>query len=429
MAREEAPLELWGGVECSVVRVGDTVRDQIAETGHENRPRDLQRIADLGIRTVRYPVLWERCGAGWDWHDRQLAAMRSLGLRPVAGLLHHGAGVLPGGLLDPGFPEGLAVHAARVAERYPFLELWTLVNEPLTTARFGCLYGFWHPHLQDEGAFLRAVVAQCRAALLAMRAVRDRIPGARFMHTEDVARTFATVPLAMQADYENDRRWLSLDLLFGRVDHAHPWRGYLQDHGVSASELDELATGEASPDMIGVNYYATSDRFLDHRLALYPGNLHGGNGRMRYADTEAVRMDLLAGSTGWLARLREVWTRYRAPIVISEAHLGCDDPREQVRWLMEAWNAALSLREEGGTVRAVTAWALFGLNDWNTLLRQKQRHYEPGAFDARGNSVRTTLLGTAIRALATEGRFHHEALLEPGWWQRDDRLHRLARIA
>ena len=50
-------LELWGGVECSVVRLGSDVRDQVRETGHQNRQDDLNRIAALGIQTLRYPVL------------------------------------------------------------------------------------------------------------------------------------------------------------------------------------------------------------------------------------------------------------------------------------------------------------------------------------------------------------------------------------
>ena len=426
------PLQLWGGIECSVVRIGDGFRDQVRETGHHDRAGDLARIAGLGIRTLRYPVLWERAGdpaIGWGWHDRQLATMRRLDVRPVAGLLHHGAGPLDGGLLDPGFAVGLARHAAQAAERYPFVDLWTPVNEPLTTARFGCLYGFWHPHRQDEGALLRAVVAQCRAVLLAMRGVRLHIPHARFMHTEDVGRTFATSPLAAQADYENERRWISLDLLCGRVDQSHPWRGHLEHHGVAPSHLDELATGEAAPDLLGVNHYVTSDRFLDHRTPLYPPHLHGGNGRQCYVDTEAARIDLPPGTTGWLPRLREVWQRYHRPLVVSEAHLGCDDPHEQVRWLMEAWHAALALRAEGAMVPAVTAWALLGLRDWDSMLRQQRQHYEPGAFDVRSSPVQLTVLGEAVQALAAEGRFTHPALSTPGWWQRDDRLHHAARTA
>ncbi len=57
----EAPaLEMWGGVECTVNRVGDSYFDQTERCGHASRIDDLDRIAELGIRTLRYPVLWER---------------------------------------------------------------------------------------------------------------------------------------------------------------------------------------------------------------------------------------------------------------------------------------------------------------------------------------------------------------------------------
>ena len=431
------PLELWGGVECSVVRVGDLWRDQVRETGHHDRGvRDLDLLAGLGLRTLRYPVLWERVTprqpghAGWQWHDRQLGAMHQRGIGVVAGLVHHGSGPRGTSLLDPRFPERLAAHAGRAAARYPFVAVWTPVNEPLTTARFACLYGHWHPHLRDEGAFLRAVVNQARAALLAMRAVRACLPGARFLHTEDLGRVFATPPLRVQAEYENGRRWLSLDLLCGRLGREHPWRGRLEDHGVDARHLDELATGEAAPDLIGINHYATSDRFLDHRLHLYPPQLRGGNGARAYADTEALRADLGPGATGWEPRLREAWARYRRPLVVSEAHLGCEDVWEQVRWLNEAWRAAQVLRAEGADIRAVTAWALFGLMDWNTMLREQRGHYEPGAFDVRGGGPpQPTPLAEAIRALASLGEFAHPALDQPGWWRREERIHAALRRA
>ena len=53
-------LQLWGGIECTVNRVGDRYFDQIVRTGHEGRRDDLDRFAALGIKTLRYPVLWER---------------------------------------------------------------------------------------------------------------------------------------------------------------------------------------------------------------------------------------------------------------------------------------------------------------------------------------------------------------------------------
>jgi hypothetical protein len=51
-------LELWGGLECSFVRVGADIRNQIIETGHYERAGDLH-LAELGIETLRYPMLWD----------------------------------------------------------------------------------------------------------------------------------------------------------------------------------------------------------------------------------------------------------------------------------------------------------------------------------------------------------------------------------
>jgi dTDP-4-dehydrorhamnose reductase len=47
-------------LECTVARVGDGYVDQTVLNGHEHRPGDLDDFAGLGIRAIRYPVLWER---------------------------------------------------------------------------------------------------------------------------------------------------------------------------------------------------------------------------------------------------------------------------------------------------------------------------------------------------------------------------------
>src|SRR5947199_8837206 len=134
--------ELWAGFECSVVRVQDAVYDQIERGGHASRPEDLDLIASLGVKTLRYPVLWERIArdaplqTDWRWSDERLARIRELGIQPIVGLLHHGSGPRWTSLVDPLFADHLAAFAESVAERYPWVSIYTPVNEPLTTARF-----------------------------------------------------------------------------------------------------------------------------------------------------------------------------------------------------------------------------------------------------------------------------------------------------
>jgi dTDP-4-dehydrorhamnose reductase len=420
-------LELWGGIECSISRVGEAFVSQLAMGGHRERPADLERVAALGIRTLRYPVLWEdtvsAVGAEprWQHADAALAQLAGLGIDCVAGLVHHGSGPPGTSLVDPGFAEGLAEHAAAVAERYPWISQYTPVNEPLTTARFACLYGLWYPHLRDDRAFARALVNQCRGTVLAMRAVRRVNPAARLVQTEDLGRCHSTAPLRYQAEFENARRWITWDLLCGRVDRAHPLWGFLTGAGVSADELAWFADNPCPPGIIGINHYVTSDRFLHHRAERFPPCFRGGNGRERYADLEAVRM-LSPPGPGLAGLLREAWQRYGLPLAVTEAHLACTR-EEQLRWLAGVWRAAERARAEGIDVRAVTPWALFGSFDWDSLMTDVRGHYEPGAFDVRGPAPRPTAVARLVADLAA-GRAPECAhlLASPGWWERPERL-------
>jgi dTDP-4-dehydrorhamnose reductase len=427
--REALPLQLWGGVECTIVRLGDTYRDQSVETGHVARPGDIDLIADLGITTLRYPILWEAIAPNspeecdWRFSDERLSMLRERGIKVIGGLTHHGSGPRYTDLLDPDYPQKLADFAARAADRYPWIEQWTPVNEPLTTARFSALYGHWYPHARDHAAFLRALVNQCLGVVQSMRAIRERIPAAQLVQTEDLGKCFSTRPLAYQARFENERRWLSLDLLCGRVRERHPMLPFLLGAGVGWEAIRAFEDGEGRPDLIGINHYLTSERFLDHRPELYPGHEVGGNGRDTYVDAEAVRVRRLDGETGIVPRMREAWARYGIPMAITEVHHGCHRD-EQLRWFAEVWKGAGQLRGEGVDLRAVTLWSLFGNVDWRFLLTQQRGFYDAGVFDTRGEGgPRPTIIAAAAKAFAKGRDFDHPVLDSPGWWRRPPRLY------
>ncbi|HEX2687605.1 MAG TPA: family 1 glycosylhydrolase [Kofleriaceae bacterium] len=419
-ARSSAlPLEVWTGIECTVNRVGDAYFDQIERSGHHRRDDDLDRLADLGVRTVRYPILWERTAPGalddadWTWPDARLARLRTLGIAPIVGLVHHGSGPRGTSLTDPGFPDRLARYAARVAERYPWIRQFTPINEPLTTARFSGLYGHWYPHGRDDLTFARCLVVQCKAIVLAMQAICAVTPRAQLVFTEDLGATRSTPRLAYQARFENLRRWLSLDLVCGRVDRHHPMRRWLCACGLPEPELDWFLDHPYPPDLIGCNYYVTSERYLDDQLVMWPANHHGGNGRDRYADIDAVRA---CGLTGIEALLQDVHARFALPVAITEAHLGCTR-EQQLRWLLHIYDAASRARDQGVPVCAVTAWAAFGSYDWHCLVTREDGIYEPGLFDVRGPAPRPTALAWVVRDLAAGRRPRHPAITGPGWWQ------------
>jgi dTDP-4-dehydrorhamnose reductase len=418
--------ELWAGVECTVNRVGDNYSDQLERTGHALRLKDLERLAELGVSRLRYPILWERTAPDdlksfeWSWSDERMNHLRQLGVKPIAGLVHHGSGPRYTNLLDPQFPEKLAQYATAVARRYPWITDYNPVNEPLTTARFSCLYGHWYPHKCDALLFARAFLAQCRGIVLSMRSIRTINPAAQLVQTEDLGKTFSTPTLAYQAEFENERRWLTYDVLCGQLGPESPMWDYFRWLGVDKDELLWFQDNQMPPAVVGINHYITSERFLDERTTRYPANFHGGNGRHVYADVEAVRV-CATGVAGPKVILREAWERYYLPLAVTEIHLGCTR-EEQLRWVKEVWDAAVELRSEQIDMRAVTAWAAFGAFDWNSLLTCDAGSYEPGVFDLRSPAPRPTAIAKMIRTLAAGDQFDHPVLDTPGWWHRLDRL-------
>lgn len=417
------PLEIWGGVECSLVRLPGRVEDQLKRTGHDERVEDLDLFAKLGLRTLRYPVLWERHTQepiDWRWADERLNRLRGLGIRPIVGFVHHGGGPLQHGLLDDGFVTGLAQFAKKFAERFPWLDAYTPINEPLTTARFSGLYGLWHPFGSAAKSFARIMLNECQAVRAAMKAIREINPRAELIQTEDIGKTHSTEFLAYQADFENERRWLTFDLLCGKLVRGHPTRDHLLAAGITAEELESFVNQPCPPDILGVNYYVTSERFIDERVQRYPLDCRGGNERQVYVDVPAVRVRA-EGLAGPARLLWELWDRFQRPIAVTEVQLACTR-EEQLRWLHEIWHAAQQLRSEGVEVRAITAWALLGAFDWDSLLTAPRGNYESGAFDSRSSPPRATALAGALRDLTEHGDFTHPAMPGVGWWRRPSRL-------
>jgi dTDP-4-dehydrorhamnose reductase len=419
-------IELWAGVECTVNRVGDRYFDQLERNGHATRLRDLDLFASLGIKAIRYPILWERVApngvehADWTWADQRLERLRELGINPIVGLVHHGSGPRDTDLLDPAFADKLAKFANAVATRYPWVSHYTPVNEPLTTARFSGLYGHWYPHGQDDLTFIRTLLNECRGVVLSMQAIRQVNPQAQLVQTEDFGKTFSTPLLAYQAKLENDRRLLGFDLLCGLVNQSHPLWEYICASGIDEAEVLWFQDHSCSPDIIGVNRYLTSDRFIDERLDRYPPHTHGGNGQHHYADVESVRVCTESICHPY-DLLKDVWERYQLPIAITESHLGCTR-EEQLRWFKEVWEAAQHLQTEGADIRAVTAWSLLGAFDWNSLVTRADNFYEPGVFDIRSPFPRPTALASMLRHLSEGREYQHPLLQVPGWWWRPERF-------
>ncbi|MEO6638768.1 MAG: family 1 glycosylhydrolase [Ginsengibacter sp.] len=424
---KHSTLEYWGGIECTINRVNDSYFDQCQLSGHYARESDIQLIAELGIKTVRYPALWEKHQPladqpiDWTFTTNRLNDLVEKGITPIVGLLHHGSGPSFTNLLDKNFPTLFAAYARQFAEKFPWVQLYTPINEPLTTARFSGLYGLWYPHKKNDVCFAKMLLNQVKGIILAMQEIRKINSDAKLVQTEDLSKTYSTSSLKYQASFENERRWSTYDLLCGKLEKGHAMWNYFRRLGITESSLEFFLENSTPPDIMGLNYYVTSERFLDDDLTRYPSHTHGGNEIQEFADVEAIRVNH-GNPFGLKVLLEEAWERYGLPVAVTEVHLNAGR-EDQLRWLHEIITACHEALETGVNVKAVTFWSLFGAYGWNELLTNANMEYEPGAFDLRAPEPRSTAIARMIRNVINAKNFTHSLPQEQGWWHGPSRFY------
>jgi len=405
-------LEIWASPEPTVARVrGNEVRDQLAETGHEARDGDTGLLADLGIAATRYPVLWEKTAPldplrpDLRWARRRLGALRASGVEPIVTLLHHGSGPRYTSLVDERFAHVFAAYAGAVAAAFPWVNRWTPINEPLTTARFATLYGHWYPNgREDHAAFGRAITGEALGILLAFEAIRRSVPDAQLVLTEDLQGfTALDAGVFEYAEHKRERSFLSIELVMGRVVRGHPMHRYLRETcGVGQAMLGEIAARATVPGLIGWNYYPHSERTL----------CSAAGGRARNEPTVSFGPHPLCA----VPLLRAAYERIRLPFGLSEVHVNAPE-QQRVRWLLQRYDDLMVLAREGLPVRAFGAWAAFGLVDWDSLLTRRDGLAEDGVYTCAGATAtpRPTAVAHAIRSLA---RGERPSMPQgPGWWE------------
>lgn len=381
------PVEFWASPEPTIARVdATTIRDQLAETGHGVRESDVDLIADLGVAACRYPVLWEREDLAWA--RPRLERLRSRGVEPIVTLLHHGSGPASTDLLDEAFPELLAAYAGRVARAFPWVRRWTPINEPLTTARFSTLYGFWYPNrVEDHGAFGQAITNEALAIARSMDRIRSIVPDAQLVLTEDLQRfTIGDEGVRAYVEHKRERMYLSAELLMGRVVPGHALYHYLtQTCNVSAIRLRAIRDAATPPDVMGFNYYPNSERYLftgDHGFENVPAR--------QKEEREPTPRPLL----------RAAYERLGLPLALSEIHLYADEDA-RAKWLLDRVADVVALRDEGLPMVAAGAWAAFGMIDWYSVLRERDRVVEDGiyTFAGAGGTPQPTAVSRTLAAL------------------------------
>ena len=362
--RTPSTIEFIGGFESTYQPALDV--DVAETTRHAQRWRaDLDLLRRSGVSRVRYPVRWhriEREPRAFDWGatDEVFGYLRDTGMRPIVDLLHHTSYPrwLKRGFADRRFAESYLRYVEAFAHRYPWVEEYTLFNEPFTTFLMCGQEGIWPPHLRGFKGFLTLARNVFPAVAEASRVLRDLIPSARHVYVDVCeAHTAATPEAEPHAAFANDRRFFLLDLFLGRpIDPDRPFVAAVVDAG--AKSMLEFEPGHV--DVLGLDYYAhTQWQWLDA----------AGHGLMPSPMPGALA-DLIV----------DYWDRYRLPCALTETNIR-GYASDRASWLKYTLEQCERARDAGVPLEGYCWFPFVDSCDWDSLLSRSSGNVDPvGVF-------------------------------------------------
>ena len=378
------------GIENSIPTInhGRTRVDQMETCGHYEKWReDFDCVQEIGINYLRYGPPLHRTFIGpnqfdWEFADLTFADLRKREITPIVDLCHFGLPDWMGNFQNPDFPQLFASYAGAFAERYPWVQLYTPINEMFICAVFSAKYGWWNEQKKDDRSFVTALKHIVKANVLAMIEILKRRHDAIFIQSESTEYYHADSPSAIgRAEVLNQMRFLSLDLNYGRRVESGMYE-YLTDNGMTREEYHWFLEHRLKQHCIlGNDYYMLNE----HRV---------------FADGRTVA----AGEVfGYTEITRQYYNRYRVPVMHTETNLW-EGPHgdEAVKWLWKEWANVLRLRNVGIPTVGFTWYSLIDQIDWDTALREQNGNINPlGLFDT-DRKIRN--VGRAYKQLIADWR-------------------------
>ena len=358
-----------GGFECSTHRLRSGRRlDVVAATAHDRLARqDYQRLASVGIRTAREGLRWhliEPSPGRYDFGSAMpiLDAARECGVEVIWDILHYG------------WPDDLDIFSEAFVHRLAdmsraFVEVagregdnrpWIVpVNEISFLAWAGGDVGIFNPFARHRGDELKMQLV--RAALAAIRAMREASPHVRIVHTEPMINVVphpSRPEDAAAAEAHRLAQYAALDMIAGR---ARP----------------ELGGGPEYLGTLGLNYYV-------HNQWIYPG----GHGMMIEPSHPRYR-------PVW-RMLQEVHERYRRPLFVAETGIE-DDARPA--WLRYVSYEVRRAIRAGVPVQGICLYPIVNHPGW-----EDDRHCYNGLWDYADAHGARDICEPLARELASQQR-------------------------
>ena len=378
------------GIENSypTIKNGRERVDEMEKCGfYKHWKTDFALVEELGVRFLRFgPAIhttW--LGEGrydWSFADETMAELKRRDIVPIIDLCHFGVPDWIGNFQNNDFPRLFKQYARDFAMRFPWVQLYTPINEMYICATFSARYGWWNEQMTSDQGFVNALKYIVKANVLAMQSILEVRPDAIFVQSESSEYFHAENPSAIgPAEKMNSERFLSLDLNYGRRVDSEMYE-FLLDNGMTREEYHFFLDNRLKQHCIlGNDYYQTNE----HR----------------------VRADGSTEASGEIFGYNEItrhyYQRYRLPVMHTETNI-VEGPtgQEAVGWLHKEWANVLRVRNDGIPILGFTWYSLIDQVDWDSALRENNGNVNPlGLYDLDRN-IRN--VGKAYKQLISDWR-------------------------
>ncbi len=353
---EGANLEDGKGPSCQdVKKVPEGTSDlTVCADQYHRYKEDIALMAEMGFKTYRFSIAWSRIlpegtgevnPKGIEYYNNVINECLKYGIEPLVTMFHFD---MPAALDKRGswsnresvdwFLNFAKVMFENFGDRVKY---WLTINEQnmLTlvgpvigtlTIPEGCTNVLKETYQQNH----HMLVAQAKAMALC----HEMLPNAKIGPAPNISLVYPASckpedTLAAQ-NYNAIRNWLYLDMAVYGVYNNIVW-SYLEEHDA----VPEFAPGDAEalksghPDFIGFNYYNTAtveasdgtesiDPGADQQTARGEAGFYKGFRNPHLPTTEfGWEIDPM----GFRATIREMYSRYRLPMIVTENGLGAYD--------------------------------------------------------------------------------------------------------
>jgi hypothetical protein len=161
-------------------------------------------------------------------------------------------------------------------------------------------------------------------------------------------------------EFANERRFLILDLVLGRVNVDHPLHKYLRTNGASDEELQWFQDHPETIDLLGLDYYLHSEMEWFWSTEKMANDIHPFNENPR----------------GFASVAGDYVRRYGKPVLLSETNIR-GTVAERITWLKFMEEQCEELVAEGTDFRGFCWYPSIDSTDWSNCCTRYTREVDP----------------------------------------------------